>query len=155
MGAEKAVEAGYISIANYGKVKSNIDLYSNCTQKVPDLTSLDNTWIYGEPGIGKTSKARTDHPDYYDKDKSKYWNGYTDQDAVLIDDLELDEKFMLGHLKKWAQHKPFPAEDKFGQMRQIRPKTIMVTSNFHPNRIWDQEIDQKAIGRRFKVIHMT
>ena len=37
---------------------------------------------------------------------------------------------MLGNLKKWAQHKAFPAEDKFGQMRQIRPKTLMVTSNF-------------------------
>lgn len=39
---------------------------------------------------------------YYDKDKSKYWNGYTGQEDVLIDDVEADEKFMLGHLKKWC-----------------------------------------------------
>jgi len=62
---------------------------------------------------------------------------------------------MLGNLKKWAQHKAFPAEDKFGQMRQIRPKTLMVTSNFHPNAIWDKKVDQLAIGRRFKIVHMT
>ena len=31
MGPEKAVEDGIISIINYPKVKSAIDLYSNCT----------------------------------------------------------------------------------------------------------------------------
>ena len=31
MGAEKALEAGHISIKDYGRVKSNIDLYKNCT----------------------------------------------------------------------------------------------------------------------------
>jgi len=155
MGAEKAVQDGVISVANYPKVKNAIDLYSNCTSSLAPLDALDNTWYYGLPGIGKTTKALTVHPDAYDKDKSKYWNGYTDQKSILIDDIEEDEKFMLGNLKKWAQHKPFPAEDKFGQMRQIRPATIMVTSNFHPNTIWDKAVDQLAIGRRFKIIHMT
>jgi len=31
MGPEKAVEEGIIALANYPKVKSAIDLYSNCT----------------------------------------------------------------------------------------------------------------------------
>lgn len=56
---------------------------------------------------------------------------------------------MLGQLKKWAQHKPFKAEDKFGQMREIRPKTIIVTSNFKIEDIWVKEVDRLAIGRRF------
>jgi len=33
MGAEKALEAGHISVKDYGRVKSNIDLYNNCTKK--------------------------------------------------------------------------------------------------------------------------
>ncbi|AXH76045.1 MAG: helicase [Circoviridae sp.] len=103
MGAEKAVEEGIIAIANYPKVKSAIDLYSNCTMTPDHLTTLDNTWIYGKAGIGKTTKALTECGErYYDKDKSKYWNGYTDQKSILIDDIEEDEKFMLGNLKKWA-----------------------------------------------------
>lgn len=107
MGAEKAVEDDIINIKEYGRVKSNIDLYKACTHRPPLLNDLNNLWIYGEPGVGKTSRAITDYPDYYEKDKSKYWNGYTNQETVLIDDIELDEKFMLGILKKICQHKSF------------------------------------------------
>lgn len=56
-GAEKAVEDGDIDIKDYGKVKSNIDLYKNCTSEHVSLDKLDNYWIWGKPGIGKTSKV--------------------------------------------------------------------------------------------------
>lgn len=154
MGAEKALEDGHISIKDYGRVKSCIDLYKNCTQKPPALTELDNEWIYGKPGVGKTKSVMDRYPDCYDKDKSKFWNGYTEQQTVLIDDIEQDEKFMLNVLKKIAQHKSFPAEDKFGQMRQIRPAKIIVTSNFHIHEIWENEVDRLALNRRFKVHHL-
>lgn len=89
MGAEKAVEAGIIDITDYAKVKSNIDLYKNCTAEHKSLDTLDNYWIWGKPGIGKTSHVIKETNDkYYEKDKSKYWNGYVDQDDVLVDDLE-------------------------------------------------------------------
>lgn len=154
MGAEKALEAGLVSVKDYARVKGCIDLYLNCTSKPAELTELDNEWIYGKPGVGKTRSVLTRYPNYYEKDKSKYWNGYTNQEIVLIDDLELTETFMLGILKKICQHKPFAAEDKFGQMRQIRPKKIIVTSNFHYNQIWTEPIDQEALARRFKVHHI-
>lgn len=115
MGPEKAVEEGHIDIKDYDKVKRNIDLYKNCTSEHQALDKLENYWYWGPPGSGKTSRAIKETEDkYYDKDKTKYWNGYTNQSDVLIDDIEQDEKFMLGHLKKWCQHKCFQAEDKFG-----------------------------------------
>lgn len=66
-----------------------------------------NLWIHGEAGVGKTGYYR----DYfatrggiYNKDKSKYWNCYNGESAVLIDDIELsDAGHMLGLLKKWCQ----------------------------------------------------
>ena len=76
MGAEAALDAGHIDLKDYPKIKSAIDLYKACTQPVQELRQLDNLWIYGKPGV------------VIEKDKSKYWNGYTNQETVLIDDLE-------------------------------------------------------------------
>lgn len=80
VGAEKAVDSGAIDLKDYIRVKAAIDLYKNCTAvpKTLDGNLHDhNLWIYGEPGVGKTSKALKELPGYYEKDKSKYWNGYT------------------------------------------------------------------------------
>lgn len=99
MGAETALETGNISLKDYPRVKSAIDLYLACTHK-PESVPMDNEWIYGLPGIGKTRGVLQRYPDAYEKDKSKYWNGYTNQDVVLIDDLEDTETFMLALLKK-------------------------------------------------------
>jgi len=38
-------------------------------------------------------------------------------------------------------------------MRPIRPKTIIVTSNYHFKDIWTKELDQEALQRRFVVHH--
>jgi len=80
IGAEKAIDEGFIHIREYGKIKSNIDLFKNCTAEPKALDKLDNIWIYGRPGTGKTRYALKcfEKEGYYEKDKSKYWNGYTD-----------------------------------------------------------------------------
>lgn len=77
-GADKAVEDGDISIRDYVKYKNAIDEFRNCNIRPEPLPDLDNYWVYGPPGSGKTTWALKNYPDYYEKDKSKYWNGYTD-----------------------------------------------------------------------------
>ena len=59
-------------------------------------------WVYGPPESGKTKYVVDSYPDYYEKDKSKYWNGYTSQPVVLLDDVELEDKYLLGSLKRWV-----------------------------------------------------
>jgi len=61
---------------------------------------------------------------------------------------------MLGNLKRWGEHQPFSAEDKYGAFRTIRPKHVVVTSNYHPREIWPNETESAPIMRRFKVIYL-
>lgn len=54
------------------------------------------------------------------------------------------------HMKQWADHYPFSAESK-GASVKIRPKKIVVTSNYHPREIWTGDQDLLPILRRFKL----
>jgi len=56
-------------------------------------------------------------------------------------------------LKIWADRFPFIAEMK-GRSRMIRPKKVVVTSNYSPSAIFLRDEDLDAIRRRFKVDHM-
>jgi hypothetical protein len=62
---------------------------------------------------------------------------------------------MLGNLKRWAQHQPFLAEDKYGGFTKIRPHYMVVTSNYQPHEIWTDDKELEPVLRRFKVINMT
>lgn len=121
-------------------------------QRPVDLETLDNYWIYGPPGVGKSRAVRILFPEAYMKMCNKWWDGYQHEANVIIDDWELDMGKTLGHhLKIWAQNQSFIAEAK-GSALHIRPKRIIVTSNYSIEEVFahDQTLVQ-AINRRFNV----
>lgn len=84
----KAVEDGLIPIENYKKVKQSVDLFKIDTKPAVTTEKLRGVWIYGPPGTGKTRYVHEKYDDIYDKGQNKWWDGYTGQKVVLIDDLD-------------------------------------------------------------------
>jgi len=109
-------------------------------------------WLIGESGAGKSRGVRTQYPLVYPKPLNKWWDGYTDQKVVLLDDVDENQSSWIGNfLKIWADHYPFIAEKKGGS-RLIRPEQLIVTSQYPIEHLFKEGLLQQALVRRFRVI---
>lgn len=94
------------------------------------------------------------------KNINKWFNDWNPKvhKAVLLDDLDKSHACLGHYLKQWADKYPFQAETKGATQFSIRPETIIVTSQYTPDKIWPEETDQELVGAikdRFKVIDAT
>lgn len=122
--------------------------------KVKDSLPNDlvNEWLWGESGVGKSSKARRENLNLYVKDAAtQWWDMYEGEDVVLIEDVSPFNRSHTDYLKIWSDRYPFKAQYKGGYM-QIRPKKIVVTSQYTIDEIWEDQKTRDAMHRRFKEI---
>jgi len=92
---------------------------------------------------------------FYSKSaNNKWWDKYDGEENVLIEDIDTTHSYMGFHLKIWADKYAFPVEVKnSGDL--IRPKRIVVTSNYPIRTIFPDPSIHEPLERRFKVIHKT
>jgi len=119
----------------------------------PDPQDVLCFWIYGPTGTGKSHAVETSFPDCYKKqmDDLKWFDLYNGEDVIYLEDLDKYQVKWGGLLKRLADRWPMLASIK-GSMRYIRPRMVIVTSNYHPEEIWSDLQTLDPLLRRFKVI---
>lgn len=126
-------------------------------QKIPDLPDACGDWWWGVSGAGKSYKARHDFPGCYIKGHHKWWNGYDENrkehETVLIDDLGKEcAQALCEHIKQWTDAYSFSCETKGGS-KFIRPKRIIITSNYSLEDCFPDATTISTLRRRFRVLH--
>lgn len=116
--------------------------------------NLHNEWWVGATGTGKSRALWNLYPAHYPKGLNKWWDGYEDEEVVAIEEMHPEAGKYLGHyLKIWADRYPFNAEVKGSTLKKIRPKRIIVLSNYTIDECFEKVQDRDPIKRRFKVVN--
>lgn len=108
-------------------------------------------WFCGATGTGKSKEAFELYPDaYVAMDTGEWWEGYDAHDVVIIDDMRRD--FLKFHqLLKLFDRYPYRVQFKGGS-RQFLAKTIIVTSCYSPEEMFDTREDIQQLLRRLTKI---
>lgn len=128
---------------------------SDNAPKVSSIDNLANEWHFGPTGTGKSRLIREKYPDAFIKDADKWFDGYKDEETLIIEDIDKYDVKLGRQIKLWGDHYAFPASFKHAGKRDIRPKLVIITSNYTPRQIWDDSRTYEPIERRYKLIDHT
>jgi len=143
-----------IYIRHYGNLHR---IFMDAMPKPPDLDALKNRWVYGPTGVGKSYGVRRRYgQSLFNKPKNKWWDGYNGEDTVLIEEVDPnDATWMAAFLKTWGDHYSFVAECK-GRSRCLRPKRIVVTSNYSIEQVFESKpYEVEPLRRRYREMRVA
>lgn len=116
-------------------------------------TTVTHEWFYGPTETGKSRTAKEVlGENRYEQIGNKWWDGYDYEEGVLIEDVDTSAAPFARNYKIILDRYPFPVEVKGGMMK-IRPKKVIITSNYHPSEIWTDKNSLDPILRRLKITH--
>lgn len=138
-----------IYIPHYNTLKR---IKADHAPKITPIPTLDHEWHHGPTGTGKSRKVRTENPTAFIKDANRWWDGYIGEDTVIIEDVDKYDVKLGRYLKLWGDHYAFPADFKHQGKLDIRPKKMIITSNYAPRDIWTDEKTYEPIERRYKLV---
>lgn len=98
--------------------------------KSPDWRDVHCTWVWGETGMGKTRKVMSLKSVYKIDPPYKWWDGYENEDILLIDDYH-SEAIPRGTFLNLLDGYPLRLETK-GSHVWAHWTQVFVTSNYSP-----------------------
>lgn len=103
-------------------------------------------WLHGKTGVGKTRFPHDNHDTVYIKDGTQWWNGYEQQEAIVIDDF--DGKWPFRDLLRLLDRYQYQGQTKGGYVK-INSPWIYITASYEPEHFWGGD-DLEQIERRIK-----
>ena len=80
--------------------------------------STRGIWYFGEAGTGKSRKAYDENPGAFRKSQNKWWDSYSGEAVVILDDLDKEGAKYIGHnLKIWTDRYACKGEIKGGTVQ--------------------------------------
>ena len=124
----------------------------NNKSKIPKKLDVVAEWMMGPPGTGKSYAAREENPDAYVKCATgKFFDGYDGEDCIILEDLDqYSLKDIMPIFKQLTDQYQLRVEIK-GTTKLIRPKKIVVTSNYSISHLFPEPTMCAAVTRRFTV----
>lgn len=112
-------------------------------------------WYWGGTGVGKSHKAFEGYDPkthYVLPNDNGWWDGYTGQDVVIINDFrgEMKYNFLLQLVDKW----PMTVKRRNREPIPFVSRLVIITSSLAPSDIYNRRLIEDDIGqllRRFDV----
>lgn len=102
-------------------------------------------WRWGLSGCGKTRGAVEAHSSYYIKDGSRWWDGYEQQEAIIIDDFEAHDWEWRSFLRLLDRYQ-YQGQIKGGYV-PINSPFLYITCEFPPEHFWDGNSLEQVMRR--------
>lgn len=152
---EKRPRDDYLFTPAYVKYFKGFEHVRLLAQTPYTHTETRGIWLWGPPGTGKSHFARETYPNAYLKSQNKWFDGYDQQENIILDDFDRVGVCLGHYLKIWADKWACTGEFK-GGTTQLVHKNFVITSNYSIRELFgEDDVLFKAIQRRFKVTHFS
>lgn len=103
----------------YGKMMMTYQYLQQQDRTEPPIVE----WVFGPTGSGKSSYAYSKSQSVYFKDHTQWWDGYTQQNVIVIDDF--DTRWPFRDLLKLLDRYPYQGQIKGGYVKINSPNIII------------------------------